>query len=242
MGYLVKTLCIVQARLTSSRLPNKVVTELGSTGLTLLEHTYKRLKAIRNIDEVVFAIPDTITNDYLASFLRDKSIRYFRGDENNVLKRFYDCAVQYRPSIIVRATCDNPCVDYEEATKLIDSIGNYDYASLTNAPLGTAVEVFKADALYKAYANAQREDEQEHVTPYIYRHDEIFKILHLPYGNLPPTRIRLTVDTEQDMALIDRIYIKLYKGDIFPNHLIYDYLLSNPSLLELNSDIIQKSI
>lgn len=241
MGYLVKTLCIVQARLTSSRLPNKVVTELGSTGLTLLEHTYKRLKAVHNIDEVVFAIPDTIENDGLACILREKNIKYFRGDENNVLKRFYDCAILYGPNVIVRATCDNPCVDYEAAAKLIESLDSYDYASLSGAPLGTAVEVFKAEALYKAYRNAQKEEEFEHVTPYIYRHEDIFKILRLPYGNVPPVRIRLTVDTKQDIALIHKIFSALYQGEIFPNQLIYEYLLANSHLLELNSNVKQKS-
>ena len=99
---MVNVLCIVQARLTSTRLPNKVMMELGGTGISLLEHTYMRLCATPNIDKVVFAIPDTPSNDKLAYFLKIKEIPFFRGSEDNVLKRFYECAIQYQPEIIVQ--------------------------------------------------------------------------------------------------------------------------------------------
>lgn len=78
MDNMVKTLCIVQARLTSSRLPNKVLMKLGKSNLTILEHVYQRLCKSELIDKVVFAIPDTPLNDSLASFMGDKSIPYFR--------------------------------------------------------------------------------------------------------------------------------------------------------------------
>ena len=242
MEYMVKTLCIVQARLTSTRLPNKVMMELGNTGLSLLEHTFLRLEAVPSIDKVVFAIPDTPTNDKLATYLSSKNIDYFRGSEDNVLKRFYDCAIQYKPEVIVRATCDNPCVDYEEAEKLVNALSGYDYAVTTNAPLGTAVEVFTAEALYKSYREAKSEVEQEHVTPYIYRNEDLFKVNRLPYSNIPFFKLRLTVDTEQDMNLMNQLYSALYHGKVFSNNALYDYLEEHNELLTLNAEVQQKTI
>lgn len=239
---MVNTLCIIQARLTSTRLPNKVLMPLGDTGISLLEHTYQRLKVVRNIDQVVFAIPDTKENDKLEEFLKSKGINSFRGDEDNVLKRFYECAMKYHPNIVVRATCDNPCVDFEEAARLIDALTGYDYAATANAPLGTAVEAFKFEALYRAYNEAKSDIEKEHVTPYLYRHEEIFKVLRLPYSNIQPIKLRLTVDTEKDLELVNHIYSALYKGDVFSNELIYNYLAKNPRLLDLNSEVQQKTI
>ena len=172
----------------------------------------------------------------------DKKIPFFRGDEDNVLERFYKCAKHFGPQIIVRATCDNPCVDYEEAERLIKSLEGYDYAVTTNAPLGTAVEVFLSEALYKAYCEAKSDVEKEHVTPYIYRNENLFRVLHLPYSNIPSLKLRLTVDTEQDMSLMNKIFSTLYHGSVFPNKDIYDYLNSNPHLLEINAEVQQKTI
>jgi spore coat polysaccharide biosynthesis protein SpsF len=119
MDNMINVLCVIQARLTSSRLPNKVLLKLGNTKLSLLEHVYTRVKLVKKIDKIVFAIPNAILNDKLADFLSEKQIDYFRGNENNVLSRFYECASLYSPKFIVRATCDNPCIDWELADRLM---------------------------------------------------------------------------------------------------------------------------
>lgn len=164
---MVNTLCIVQARLTSSRLPNKVLMQLGDSKLSILEHVYQRLSQSRKIDKIVIAIPETPLNDKLAAFLDDKGISYIKGSEDNVLERFYQCAIQYKPQIVVRATSDNPFVDWRQIDNMIDSLGENDYISSENAPLGTSASVFYAEALYAAYENAETDIEKEHVTPYI---------------------------------------------------------------------------
>lgn len=164
---MVNTLCIVQARLTSSRLPEKVLMELGGTGLSILEHVNIRLGEASKIDKVVFAIPDTPLNDKLADFLKKKNIEYYRGSENDVLGRFYHCAEKYDPKLIVRATCDNPCVDWNLADAMIESLGNADYIYCEETPLGTSVEIFTNDAMVEAYHQAKSPEEREHVCPYI---------------------------------------------------------------------------
>ena len=123
---MVKVLCIVQARLTSSRLPDKVVMPLGRQGKTIAEHVFERLSCSRHIDQVVFAIPTGERNDELETFLTERHMPCFRGSEDNVLERFIGCIRQYQPEIVVRATSDNPFVDWHQADlQIILSVFNF---------------------------------------------------------------------------------------------------------------------
>src|SRR5574344_1323699 len=142
MDNMVKTLCIIQSRLTSTRLPNKVLMLLGQSQKTIVEHVYERLSLAKNIDKIVFAIPDTTANDKLALFLTKKNYEFYRGSEENVLSRFYNCAIKYGSETIVRATCDNPFVDWILADKMIDSMGKAEYKTRTPAPSRTGAVVF----------------------------------------------------------------------------------------------------
>lgn len=236
---MVNTLCIVQARLTSSRLPEKVLMELGGSRLSLLEHIDERLKMSKLINKVVFAIPDTSLNDKLAEFLDSRHIEYYRGSEDDVLQRFYRCAQLYSPRVVVRATCDNPCVDWELADFLIKNKENADYVCCKETALGTSVEVLTMKALADAYKYASAKDEREHVCPYIVRHAETYICKSLAYNK---TNYRLTVDEKADLSLVNIIYNELYEGIPIRNQLIYNYLEKHPNLLEINSHVLQKSI
>lgn len=231
---MVKTLCIVQARLTSSRLPNKVLMPLA--GKTILEHVNERLSRVIGIDKVVFAIPDNTLNHKLEFFLKEKSIEYFRGSENDVLDRFYQCAIQYNPEIVVRATCDNPLVDMQLAEDVIGSLGENDYMHCKTCSLGTAVEVFKMSALREAYTNAKKDIEHEHVTPYIWKHPNLFKVEMFKYQG---PSFRLTVDEDKDYELMCNLYNEFYHGKPIDNKIVYDYLLNHPDLAEINKSVEQ---
>lgn len=234
---MVKTLCIIQARLTSTRLPKKVMMPLGDSGKSILEHAYERLSLAKHIDKVVFAIPDSSMNDELADFMKDKNIEFFRGSEDDVLDRFYKCAIQYNPEIVVRATCDNPLVDYTVADDLWEHLKDNDYVCCRNVPLGTGVEVFTMKALTKSFKEAITSPEHEHVTPYIYTHPQLFRVYRRDFG-LPS--YRLTVDEERDYELANRIYKALYHGAPIPNSEVYTYLEEHPELLALNTEVHQK--
>lgn len=236
MDNMVKTLCIVQARLTSSRLPNKVLMKLGDSNLSILEHVYLRLCKSIYIDKVVFAIPDSPMNDPLSDFMVEKNISYTRGSEDNVLDRFYQCAIHFSPEIIVRATCDNPFVDWELCDYLIERLGENDYVGCKDTPLGTSVEVFTMSSLCEAHKNASTEPEKEHVTPYI---NQKMKAVFLPYNGLS---YRLTVDEERDFYVVNEIYRELYKGDPIPNEMVYHYLANNHDLANYNQEVHQKKL
>ena len=231
---MVKILCVVQARLTSSRLPNKVLMTLGESNLSILEHVYQRLNKSRYVDKVVFAIPDSAMNNPLAEFMDSKNIPYTRGSEDDVLDRFYQCAKQYNPEVVVRATCDNPFVDWVLGDKLIESLGDNDYVGCKDTPLGTSLEVFSMHSLEEAHAKAVTEPEHEHVTPYIIQK---MKSATIPYNGLS---YRLTVDEERDFYVADTLYKELYKGEPIPNSVVYDFLSANKELADYNREVHQK--
>lgn len=235
---MVNTLCIVQARLTSSRLPEKVLMKLGDSNLSILEHVNMRLNKAEKIDKVVFAIPDTPMNDKLADFLEEKGIEYYRGSENDVLARFYHCAEKYSPELIVRATCDNPCVDWHLANEMIENRSNADYMYCEETPLGTSVEIFTRYALTEAYHKAKAPEEREHVCPYIIRNAR-FVCKQYPYNKLS---FRLTVDEDADFVLMNKIYNHLYKNAPIENQEIYVYLKNHQELLRINCEVIQKTL
>lgn len=244
MDNMVKTLCIVQARLTSTRLPNKVLIKLGQSNKTVLEHVYERFLQSKKIDKVVFAIPNTELNNPLEDFLKRKTIPYFRGDENNVMSRFFECAKLYKPEYLVRATCDNPCVDWIMADNMIEYIDktHLDYVMYDNAPIGSGVEVFT----YKSFEEVQRiassEPEFEHVTYCYELHPDLFKTGLYKYNKDLPEHYRLTMDEDLDNTFMQKVYNELYNGSPFTNELLYEYLKENHHLLNINKNVIQKTV
>lgn len=210
--------------------------ELGGSGLTLLEHVYNRLNKSKYIDKVVFAIPESKQNDELATFLSDKNIEFYRGSEDDVLSRFYECAIKYQPKFVVRATCDNPLVDWELIDYLFDQFGNADYISTDDTPLGTSAELFTMESLSEANKNAMYDEEREHVTPYIIRQK---KSVLTSYNGLS---YRLTVDEERDIEMMNKIYSHLYQDAPIPNKEVYKYLNQHPEVAEYNKSVHQKEL
>lgn len=239
---MVNVLCIIQARLTSSRLPNKVFARLAGSNKTVLEHVYNRLTLSKLIDKVIFAIPDTQLNDPLEEFLKNNNISYYRGSENDVLERYYKTAEQYNPHVIVRATCDNPFVDWMMADEMISKFDGYDYSYPEDCPLGVGVELVSFKALTLAYNEARHSYEREHVCPYIYEQPDRFKVKKDKYIFNPglASKARLTMDESSDYAFMNQIYKDLYKGEEIPNPTLYSYLSNNTELMNINLDVHQK--
>lgn len=237
-----KVLAIVQARVTSTRLPGKVLMDIE--GKPFIWHVLERLKHAKKIDEIVLAIPDTKENDILETFAKDNKIQYFRGSENNLLERYYLSAKKLGANIIVRIPSDNALIDPRIVDVVIERHLNSDADYTSNVlektfPVGLHTEVFNFDALEKAYNEAKEEYEKEHATPYIYRHPEIFKLQSVTAeGKLRRPEIRLTTDTEKDLKLIREIYKNLYiAGKIFYAEEIIDLLDKYPDLIKINTNI-----
>ena len=242
-----KVVAIVQARLTSTRLPNKVLKDIS--GKPMLWHLLERLKFSHKIDSVVLAIPDSSENDRLADFARELGLPCFRGSEKDVLSRYYNAAKKYDAREIVRITADCPLIDPRVTDSVIEAYLNSgaDYTSNSTEsgfPRGLDTEVFSFKTLEKTSREARQDYEREHVTPYIYEHPDIFKIQSVKAtGKLKRPDLRLTVDTEEDLKLIEEIYQRLYReGYIFYTEDVIDLLEKHPELTAINTRVKQKKL
>jgi spore coat polysaccharide biosynthesis protein SpsF len=191
---------IVQARMGSTRLPGKILKNIGNKNL--LEHILFRLTKLKHNVQVIIATSLLEKDNEVEKFCNEKSIKCFRASESNVLERYYLCAKENGFDHIVRLTGDNPFTDIEELDKLIELHikTNADYSrSFASLPKGVGAEIFTFEALEKSYKYGQKENHKEHVNEYIEENEEVFKISELEVDkkkNRPD--ISLTVDTEED--------------------------------------------
>ncbi len=202
----VKTIAIVQARMGSTRLPGKVIKKILNK--TLLEILLHRLSKSKKINRIIVASGISKENDSIEKHIKDLGFDIFRGSEDNVLKRFYDCASIYKPEIIVRITGDCPLIDPELVDRVIETLinNNADYASNTDPPTfpdGQDVSVFTFNALKIAFNQSTELNQFEHVTPYI-RANNAFKRVN--YTNeIDLSKKRWTVDELVDFEVIENI-------------------------------------
>jgi|APSaa5957512622_1039677.scaffolds.fasta_scaffold00261_3 pseudaminic acid synthase len=230
---------IIQARVGSTRLPNKVLMDIS--GQPLLKHVVERCK-LANVDDVIVATSTNLENDAIEEFCKENGYSYFRGSENNVLDRFYQTAKKFNLDAIIRVTGDCPLISPGVIDLLIEKFkeGNFDYASNAakrSFPRGLDCEIFSFNALEKTHYLAKEQKDCEHVTPFIYGNPEIFKVGHLIADqDLYHPEIRLCVDTEKDFELIKKIYDKFSGEEILQIKKVLQFLLENPKLIKLNQE------
>jgi spore coat polysaccharide biosynthesis protein SpsF len=240
----VRVVAIIQARMGSTRLPGKVLKDL--CGATVLARVVNRTRRATLVDEVVVATTVQPADEAIVKECERLSVACFRGDEADVLDRYYHAAQKYSADAIVRITSDCPLIDPEliDATIRAFLDDKADYA--TNAlvvtyPRGLDVEVFTAEALAETWGEAQQAYERTHVTPYMYENPERFKIVALTaekdYG-----KYRWTVDTDEDMEAIREIYRRFGNADSVPWYEVVSLMETHPELAELNSNVRQKAL
>lgn len=204
-----KKIIFIQARLTSSRFPSKMLSPL--CGYTLCEFVYRRCLNSKNVDDAAVLTSDEISDDKLAKLCEEKSIKLFRGNLNDVLARFVSAANFFGAGYIIRVCGDSPFVD----TGILDDIvlddillEKYDYISIGNCLNGFLFEIIKADTLRGLQnANDLSESDREHVTKYIRDRSDSFKCLFVE-ANLRPKELEhytLTVDYPADIEITERI-------------------------------------
>ena len=242
-----KTVIIVQARMTSTRLPGKILLEVMDK--PLLEYQVERLRRVKMADEIIIATTVNETDMPVVDFCKRLRMPYFRGSENDVLSRYYYAAKQYQADIVVRITSDCPVIDpvivQEIITFFIANRNHYDYVSNgleESYPRGMDTEVFYIRTLEEAYAKATEQAEREHVTPFIYRHPERYRLFN--YKNTcDQSHYRWTVDTIEDFTLIRYILETLYPiNPQFSMQDIIELLDKHPEWMEINAVVRQKEI
>ena len=201
-------LIIIQARMGSKRLPGKVLRKIDKR--PMLAYQLERVKLAENYDNLVVATTELEKDKLIVEFCKKNKVDFFLGDENNVLKRFYDCALFYNAKTIIRLTADCPLVDSKVIDKVIDLYdeNNVDYAANTIPPNtrkwpdGSDVEVFSFKVLKEAFEKVTSLPDKEHVTFYIWKNSK-YKTIQLD-NNVNWSKFRYTVDYEEDFLLVKK--------------------------------------
>ena len=198
-----KVLALVQARMGSARLPNKVMREVG--GIPLIELLLTRLSQSKTINQIVVATSIDAKNLPLVNHVSSLWYQSFQGSEQDVLERFYFAAQQFVGDIIIRITGDCPLIDpqlVDEAIQKFQESG-VDYLCNANPPTfpdGLYIEVFSFSSLERAYYEANAPSDREHVTPYI-RESGHFSTVNVA-SEADFSNLRWTVDEDQDLEVV----------------------------------------
>jgi spore coat polysaccharide biosynthesis protein SpsF len=239
-----KIAAIVQARMGSTRLPGKVLMDLG--GETVLARVVRRLRRARLIDEIVVATTNSAADQSIVRECQRLPARVFRGEENDVLDRYYQAAQRIGADGIVRITSDCPLIDPEITDNTIRAFleRRPDYASNVlqrTYPRGLDTEVMTRDALARAWREARLSYQRAHVTPYIYENPDWFDILTIR-GDADYSSHRWTLDTAEDLAFIRAVYSRMDNDDSVSWRDVLGLLDQEPDLVALNRDVMQKAL
>jgi spore coat polysaccharide biosynthesis protein SpsF len=206
---------IVQARMGSTRFPGKSLAPFG--GSTVLEHMLERLERVSYPLELVVATSAHTEDDVLADVCTAAGVRVFRGAAEDVLGRFAACieTLQARPELVLRICADRPLLCPVLADELLEAysvLGRPDYLSNNlqpSYPDGLDLELVRTECLVQAHAETDDPYEREHVTPFVYRRPERFRVAGLvcPFGNY--SHVRVALDSREDLDRLTRLHERL---------------------------------
>lgn len=238
---------VIQARMGSTRLPEKVMKTIVDK--SVLAHCIDRVKQSELIDEIIIATTIEKQDKKIALEAIKNDVKAFRGSEDDVLSRYYFAAKENDLDVIIRITSDCPLIDPHILDEMIKFYLENDYEVVSNAtadtkyrtyPRGLDTEIFSFALLENAFINAKEKYEREHVTPYIY---EISKSIYYYKNGVDYSKYRWTLDTDEDFLAISKVYENLYNGkhDFYLNDII-DLYEKFPELYDINAHIEQKKI
>lgn len=243
-----KIICVIQARMGSERLPGKVMKPI--LGKPMITYTLDRAMASKYIDEVVLATTEGACENPMVEYLESNHYKVFRGDENNVLKRYVDTVNSYNGDIVVRITGDCPFIDPVIIDQVITyfEANNFEFVRVDvpeNFIRGFDVEVFTRQALERVY-NISKNIEgdspyKEHVTLYMYKHPDEFLVGKFEGSKFYQKDYRLCVDTKEDFELVSLVY-EHFKNKYVTGKEIIQFLDEHKEISQINQDIKQKTV
>ena len=237
-----KVLAILQARTSSSRLPNKVLLPLHNAPMIIQQ--VKRLKRSKLIDKLIVATSVEASDLKLVELLKQHAVDYYQGSLDNVLDRFYQAAHLWKPEHIVRLTGDCPLTDPDIIDRVVEKHlqCNADYTSNVNPPTfpdGLDIEIMTFSALKHSWENAQLKSDKEHVTPFIKKHPELFKIENYE-ASMDYSHMRWTVDEPEDFEFVKAVYSELYyKNKDFNYNDILQLIKKNKQIEKINNKFVR---
>ncbi len=237
---------IVQARMSSTRLPGKVLMDIA--GMSMLARSVRRLSRAKSISEVVVATTIEKADYPIVKECEINGWKYFRGSQEDVLDRYHSAASMFGADIVVRITSDCPLIDPGMVDAVLDEYfrweGDVDYLSNMTPrrtyPRGLDTEVFTFGALDLAWKQDSDPSLREHVTQYILRHPEIFRIRGI-MNDIDYSSMRWTVDTPEDLRFV-RAVLENFPNDHFSWKEVVGFLQAHPEILDINREIRQKAL
>lgn len=230
---------IIQARMGSTRLPGKALLDLA--GAPFLARVIERMQYAETLDALVLATTTEPTDDPLVELAASLGVGVYRGSVDDVLGRFTQAARQAEAALIVRITADDPFKDpqvIDHAVRLWLQEPTLDYVSNTLEPTypeGLDIEVFTRAALERAWREARLPSEREHVTPYIWKHPDRFRVRNFRFAR-DLSHLRWTVDYPEDLEFARAVYERLYRpGQVFLMEDILRLLEAEPELAQINA-------
>ncbi len=237
-----KIILINQARMTSTRLPGKVLRKV--LGKPLLEYQIERLRRVHNIAGQIVATTTNSADDPIANLCQKLGIDCYRGSESDVLSRYYEAALKYKPDAVIRVTSDCPLIDPELIDQVIKFyLQNPQFQYVSNVetrtyPRGMDTEIFSFEALENAYHFAKEAMEREHVTPYIRAHASQRGSIT---GSKDYSKYRWTVDTPEDFELVQKILSAIYpQNEKFLLADLVQLVQKHPEWSQINEKVRQK--
>jgi spore coat polysaccharide biosynthesis protein SpsF len=239
-----KIAAIIQARMGSTRLPGKVLMDLA--GQAVLERVVRRVQRSALIGKVEIATTTSASDDTIVDLAKQIGVPAFRGSEEDVLDRYWQASQKCDAEVVVRITSDCPVIDPELIDETIrmflDQRADYASNSITPTyPRGLDTEVFTVAALERAWKNAVKPYEREHVTPYFYEHPELFRLASLN-NKTDYSLHRWTLDTPEDLEFVRAVYNNFPGRDYFGWREVLELVERNPALAAINSYIRQKRL
>jgi spore coat polysaccharide biosynthesis protein SpsF len=241
-----KVVASIEARMTSSRLPGKVL--LSAAGKSMFEHLVYRLNKVPSLDKIVLATTTNIADDPLVSLAKNLGIDVFRGDEDDVMQRVIDACDFVNADIVVEITGDCPIIDPQIVEQSISLFKAHDVDYVSNAlvrsyPDGMDTQVFRLDTLRRSAAMTSDRLDREHVTLHIRNNPKLFSHIHLisPPETYWP-ELGLTLDESSDYNLIKKI-IEHFDSLNMPLFSCLDavrFLRQFPKFVEINQGVIRK--
>ena len=235
-----KTAVTITIRMKSTRLPGKAIKNL--VGKPMIEHLIDRLKYAKLPDEIILCTSTNPQDNILVEVAKKNHIKWFRGDEMDVLKRILDAAKKYKIDFIVSTTGDNPLTDPHYIDRLIKKFKetDADYITCLDLPLGAFSYGVKVQALEKVVELKKERDTE--IWSVYFTKSNLFKIEKVEVeSQVRHPEIRLTVDTPEDFRVMGEIYGRLYReGELIELVEVINLLKENPLLMEINKNITQR--
>ena len=242
------TIAIIQARVASSRLPNKVLLDIH--GKAMLVWVIERTRRARRLDGVIVATTSNAEEDPIAALCTQNGYDIYRGSHHDLLDRYYQAALACDAQTIVRITADCPLIDPDvidlTITRFYESGADFAANRLPppwgrTFPIGMDTEVCSFDALAAAWNEADKRYQREHVMPFIYEQPERFKI-ELVNNDPDYGHLRWTVDTPEDLELVRQIVDRFGDREDFTWKEVLGVWQNEPALAEINANVTHKTM